>query len=366
MNLEKLRLHHFRNYKNLDIQFDDGMQILTGRNAQGKTNVLEAILYLSTTRSHRTHHDDDLIMEGAQAFLIAASIQKKNKKEELRLTVNEKGKNLFIYQTPIVKVSDFIGEFNSVMFCPDDMNLFHASPKVRRRFVDMELSKLSKTYINKLFLAQKLLKERNMYLKHSKVDHTYLSVLTAQLIDAQIVIMKQRFHFLKELLQKCERFYQKLSNDDTTIQVIYESCVPFKEDEEQLKELLKNKYDKTVERDILFKQTSIGIHKEDFIFQMNGRDLNSYASQGQKRSVVLAIKIGMIHMIYDLIGDYPVLLLDDVFSELDKERRDILLHTLPKEVQIFISTNDYLDLKELQMIRNVTSWNVENGSIKRC
>ena len=176
MRLETLRLHDFRNYADVNVSFSDGIHILTGKNAQGKTNLLESILYLSTTRSHRTSEDKDLIKEGEEAFFIKALIAKEQKTEEIRVAVNEKGKNLFIYQNPVNRVSDFIGEFNSVMFCPDDMNLFQASPRVRRRFVDMELSKISKKYVSTLYVASRLLKERNAYLKQERVDRSYLGL----------------------------------------------------------------------------------------------------------------------------------------------------------------------------------------------
>lgn len=366
MRLEKLRLHNFRNYADVHIQFSEGIHILIGKNAQGKTNLLESILYLSTTRSHRTNNDKDLIKEGEDAFFIKAIIQKEHKKEEIRITVNEKGKNLFLYQNPIHRVSDFIGEFNSVIFCPDDMNLFQASPRVKRRFVDMELSKISKKYVSTLYVATRLLKERNAYLKQDKIDSSYLDILTSQLIDASVIIIKQRYYFLQELLKKCLSFYQKLSNDHTDISIRYLSCVPFHEDENLLKEELVNKFNKVKDRDILTKQTTVGIHKEDFIFEMNNKDLSSFASQGQKRSVLLALKIGMIHMIHEITNEYPVLLLDDVFSELDSFRRRELLNSLPKEVQIFISTTDMTEIKNMKYDRNVTLWNVSDGNIERC
>lgn len=366
MRLEKIRLHDFRNYKNLDMSFDDGIHIVTGKNAQGKTNLLEAILYLSTTRSHRTNEDKDLMREGESAFFIKASITKENKKEDVQISVNEKGKNLFVYQNPVSKVSDFIGEFNAVMFCPDDMTLFNASPRVRRRFVDMELSKVSKKYVSTLFVATKLLKERNAYLKQNHVDRAYLEVLTSQLIDAQVVIMKQRYYFLQELLSKCEKFYRELSRDETKLGVTYQSCVPFHEEEALLKEALSHRYEKTLERDLLLKQTTAGIHKEDFVFEMNGKEIATFASQGQKRSVLLAMKIGMIYMIQEIIHEYPVLLLDDVFSELDQYRRHELLKSLPEEVQIFISATDMMDLEDIAEYRKVCVWHVENGKIARC
>ena len=183
MRVSEIRLHDFRNYEDLQAVFSDGIHVLAGKNAQGKTNLLEALLYLSTTRSHRTNTDKDLIREKSEAFFIRAKIEKEHKKEDIQITVNEKGKNLFIYQNPVNRVSDFIGEFNAVMFCPDDMSLFNASPRVRRRFVDMELSKISKKYVSTLYVALKLLKERNAYLKQEHVDKAYLEVLTSQLIE---------------------------------------------------------------------------------------------------------------------------------------------------------------------------------------
>lgn len=366
MRLETLRLHDFRNYTDVNLTFSDGIHILIGKNAQGKTNLLESILYLSTTRSHRTNDDKDLIKEGEQAFFIKASIAKKQKKEEIRIAVNEKGKNLFVYQSPVNRVSDFIGEFNSVMFCPDDMNLFQASPRVRRRFVDMELSKISKTYVSTLYVATKLLKERNAYLKQDRIDDSYLDILTSQLVDASLVIIKQRYFFLEELLDKCKKFYHQLSNDDTTITVRYISCVPFSENEQILREELLKKYKKNKDRDLLLKNTTAGIHKEDFIFEINGKEIAGYASQGQKRSVLLALKIGMIHMIHKITKEYPVLLLDDVFSELDRLRKEELLKSLPKEVQIFISTTDMAEFEYMKCNRTVTLWSVTNGKIERC
>lgn len=365
MMLSQISLHNYRNYERAEVLFGQGIQLLTGKNAQGKTNLLEAILYLSTTRSHRTKDDQDLIKQGSDAFFMKGLIQKENRKQELRVAVNTKGKNLFVYQNPVNKVSDFIGEFNAVMFCPDDMMLFHASPRVRRRFVDMELSKISKKYTNTLFTAQKLLKERNAYLKQEKIDDAYLEVVTDQLIDASVIVMKQRFFFLKNLIAKCQTFYQMMTQDDTILDIEYLSCVAF-QDEKVLKDELKKKYQKSMQRDKMMKQTTVGIHKEDFVFKLNDQEINSYASQGQKRSVLLALKIGMVYMIEEIIHEYPVLLLDDVFSELDETRKMKLLTFLPQSVQIFITTTDQLELQDIETKREVTVWNVDHGSIQRC
>ena len=344
MRVSEIRLHDFRNYEDLQAVFSDGIHVLAGKNAQGKTNLLEALLYLSTTRSHRTNTDKDLIREKSEAFFIRAKIEKEHKKEDIQITVNEKGKNLFIYQNPVNRVSDFIGEFNAVMFCPDDMSLFNASPRVRRRFVDMELSKISKKYVSTLYVALKLLKERNAYLKQEHVDKAYLEVLTSQLIEEEVVIIQQRHYFLKELLEKCQKFYKELSQDDTLLNISYDSCIPFDEG-----------YPKARSHSC-----------RDFTFMINDKDLATYASQGQKRSVLLALKIGMVYMIRDIIQEFPVLLLDDVFSELDVYRREKLLTSLPAEVQIFISTTDTTEAEKIRKLRKVTLWKVANGTLQRC
>lgn len=362
MILSKLGVRNFRNYENADIEFENGIHLITGKNAQGKTNLLEAIAYLSTTRSHRTSDDRDMIQEGKDAFVLRAVIQKKRKQTEIRVALNEQGKNLFLYRTPIKRVSDFIGELNAVLFCPDDMTLFQASPKVRRRFIDMELSKLSKSYTHVLNEAHKLLKERNAYLKQDIVDDTYLDVLSERLIEKQIVIMKQRHRFLIDLLDHCHGFYEDLSQDETLLTFMYHSCVEYSDDDKELKQRLKKKYEKNKERDLFLKQTTTGFHKEDFMFLINGKEVSSFASQGQKRSVLLAMKIGMVSMIATLSNEYPVLLLDDVFSELDEQRKYKLLKSLPKDVQIFITTTD---IKEVPFMkdRRYLLWNVEAGKI---
>lgn len=362
MILKKLSLRNFRNYESIDLCFDNGIHILVGDNAQGKTNLLEAVSYLSTTRSHRCHDDQRLIKEGEEAFVIRSAIERNQKQMDLRVALNEQGKNLFLYQTVIKRVSDFIGEFNAVLFCPDDMALFQASPRVRRRFIDMELSKLSKAYTRVLNEAGKLLKERNAVLKQDHIDFTYLGILDEQLIEKQAVIISQRQRFLCDLLAHCSAFYERLSADHTSLSFQYHSCVAYSNDIEEIKERLRKKYEKNRERDCFLKQTTTGIHKEDFMFLINEKELCDYASQGQKRSVLLALKIGIVHMIYDLTGEYPVLLLDDVFSELDEKRRGMLLCSLPPEVQVFISTTD---LKEIPMLedRNYIVWKVAHGTL---
>ena len=198
-----MRLVHFRNYTDERVSFDDGIQLICGSNAQGKTNLLEALYFCSTVRSHRTAQDRDLIQNEESSFLIDLSLYRRGRSEQLRVCVNERGKNLFLHGNPVRRVSDFIGEVNAVLFCPDDMNLFTSSPRIRRRFIDIELSKLSRRYTQTLGLFQKLLKERNALLKQNALDEVYLRVLSEQMADCEIIIMKQRQTFLQELFALC-------------------------------------------------------------------------------------------------------------------------------------------------------------------
>lgn len=362
MILKSLQIRNFRNYDYASLSFDQGIHLITGKNAQGKTNILEAIAYVSTTRSHRSSDDKDLIQEGKDSFVLDASIMKQQSSFDIRAAVNEQGKNLFYYRNPVKKVSDFIGLFNAVLFCPDDMTLFNASPRVRRRFIDMELSKVSKSYTKLLSESGRLLKERNAYLKQTHIDKTYLEVLTDRLIDQELIIMKQRNIFLNDVLKHCKSFYEDLSQDDTSLSFTYMSCVPYDEDIKVMRQSLKLKYDKSLERDCFLKQTTVGIHKEDFMFMINGKEIASYASQGQKRSVLLSMKIGIVYMIEQIIHEFPVLLLDDVFSELDDYRRKKLLTSLPQEVQIFITTTDVHEIPKIEN-RKYYHWMVEHGVI---
>lgn len=363
MKINKIRLRNYRNYQNLQLDLEHGVHFIIGKNAQGKTNLLEAIFYLSTTRSHRIQEDKELIREGEASFVIDSFIKKEDTSLEQRICVDEKGKHLFIYHTPVRKVSDFIGEFNAVMFCPDDMRLFHSSPKVRRKFMDMELSKMSKQYTSTLNSFYRLLKERNACLKQETINQDFLQVLTQQMIQYEIVIIKQRYQFLLNLMKYCKPFYEELSQDQTILSFDYMSCVPYKQEEVMMEEL-KKKYEKALPRDLMVKQTTVGIHKEDFMWLLNGKKVESFASQGQKRSILLSLKVGIVHMIHSVIKEYPVLLLDDVFSELDQFRRKKLLLFLPKEVQIFISSTELEEIPDLQD-RAFYVWKVENGCISK-
>lgn len=360
MFIKELKLRNFRNYSTFSYSFENKVYMIFGKNAQGKTNLIEAISYLSTARSHRSK-DENLIMHGKQSASIQGHFSKTRGYVDLKAVIHERGKYLEVNKSSVKKVSEFIGQFPCVLFSPIDLNLFSSSPKERRKFMDMELSKLSKRYVSDLNQYQILLKQRNLSLKRAKVNIDYLEILSEQMIDLQISIMKLRSSFLKQLLHMSLKFYKDISKGDTQLSIEYKSCIQLDE-VEVMKEMFRKKYKENLNRDMLTKQTNLGIHKEDFVCYIDGNMIEAFASQGQKRSVILSLKIGLVYMIKDVLHEYPVVLLDDVFSELDDERCRILFDSLPLDVQVFITTIQEIPSQTIQ--REVKKIVIENGALK--
>lgn len=356
MKIKKIKLRNFRNYDLINLDFNSQLNIITGDNAQGKTNLIESILYLSTTKSHRINDENLLINKDKEYSDICCELENKN----LRILIQKNGKNLFINQKNINKVSDFIGELNAILFCPNDLNLFNQSPKYRRKFVDIEISKLSKHYTNLLKEYYKLLKIRNSYLKHKNINFEYLDIVTEKMIVIQKVILNQRSKFIKDLVYYSNQFFFLFTNQENLISCIYSS---FMSDENFDEEKIKLKYQESLEKDLLLKQTNIGIHKDDFIFKMSQYNIEEYCSQGQKRIVLLSIKLGLLMIIHKVIKEYPILLLDDVFSELDIVNQKKLMEIIPKDVQTFITTCSK-DVYEFEQNRDTTFFKIINGKVE--
>lgn len=356
MKINKIKLRYFRNYDVIDLNFNQQLNIITGDNGQGKTNLIESILFLSTTKSHRVSDENLLINKNYNYCDIQCELDNK----KLRILIQKSGKNLFINQKNINKVSHFIGELNAILFCPDDLNLFSQSPKFRRKFVDIEISKLSKQYTSLLKEYYKLLKIRNSYLKNNKIDYDYLNIITEKMISIQKIIFNQRSKFIKDLIYYTNHFLSKFTKQDNLIFCVYQN---FSGEDDFDENKIKIKYKENLERDLLLKQTNIGIHKDDFIFKIDGYNIEEYASQGQKRIILLSIKLGLVMMINKIIKEYPILLLDDVFSELDIQNQKKLMEIIPNEVQTFITTCNK-DVYEFKQNRDTTFFKIKNGKVE--
>ncbi|WP_249029285.1 DNA replication/repair protein RecF [Tannockella kyphosi] len=333
MKVKNIQLLNFRNYKDFSISFYDHVNILIGANARGKTNLMESIYFLSIAKSFRTLKQNDLIKIGEKVAHVKGTIESTKRIKDIQCSISENEKKLTIDGFVIKKYGEFIGNFNVVLFTPDDLSLVKAAPMNRRKFLDIELSKISPIYMYSLNKYNILLKEKNIYLKtvdKNKIDSIYLDVLDDQLIEVSKDIILYRKDFINKLNKKIKDIYLLFHLDNEYIQLEYDCFIKDKQIKDVYKECRKS--------DIKYCQSSKGIHKEDVKILINNLPASIYASQGQQRTIVLAIKIALIDIIKEEIGEYPVLLLDDVLSELDNSRKEMLLSILNKEIQTFITT----------------------------
>ena len=339
MIVKSLSLSNFRNYNRLFIEFNQDINILIGDNGQGKTNLIEAIYLLSVGKSFKTHIIKQMIMFDYDFAKVKGEVISNNKKRYLEIILCNDFKRSKIYYQKIYNISEYVGLLNVVVFIPDDLYLVKGGPRNRRRFVDLELSKISPIYVFNLSKYNNLLKERNKYLKvlnkKNMNSDEYLEVLDEQLAKLQVELIKKRIKFINKLGEKVKLIYQMISKKDDEIIDLCYLC--FLKNEINYENIL-SMYKKNHQRDIRYMQTHIGIHKDDLGIYMNGNIADLFASQGQQRTIVLAMKVALIELIKDEIGEYPVLLLDDVLSELDETRKNMLLDILNQKIQTFITT----------------------------
>lgn len=344
MHIEYLKLKNYRNFDELELSFDNKVNVIIGENAQGKTNLMEAIYLLAFTKSHRTFREKELIQWDQKYAKIEGRITKRNRHFPLEIIYSAKGKKAKLNHIEQQRLSDFIGTLNVVMFAPEDLTLVKGSPQIRRRFIDMELGQIQPKYIYHLAQYQKILKQRNFLLKQMQrqqsKDKVMLAVLTEQLVEHAGEILERRFLFLKLLKKWAAPIHYGISRELEELDIIYSASIEVFEEEnkEKIKEIYHNKFEKIQEKEIDRGTSLIGPHRDDLLFYVNGRNVQTYGSQGQQRTTALSVKLAEIELIYNEIGEYPVLLLDDVLSELDDYRQSHLLNTIQGKVQTFVST----------------------------
>ncbi len=358
MIVRSLKLRNFRNYENAYVEFEPGMNILTGHNAQGKTNLLESMIYLSLTRSHRIANEKKLIREDMPFAAIDCTFSDGNEDKSIRAVIHPNGKSLFVNQVPLKKSSEFIGLLNVVLFAPDDLYLFSELPRERRRIMNQEITKISPSYLLSLNQYQNLLKERNIYLKSEKISPLYLDTLDEKMAEAEVHILKARRRFIESVNQNITPLYRQLSDDDINVSVAYKSCM----DQEITKDNLLAMHRESRKKDIDYHMTSVGVHREDMIFNINDKNLIMVASQGQKRMVMLGFKMALLKYIEQETGKKPVFLLDDVLSELDEQRQKRLLEMIGEPYQCFITATQIPSL--IKQIR-FSEYRIDQGTITK-
>lgn len=367
MKIEQIYLKHFRNYQDLHIDFNKKINVFVGDNAQGKTNIIESIYTLAITKSHRTHMDANLIKKDEKCVKIKGTIKrdKQDDKSELEIMINCKGKKVSINKKPIRKISDYISYFNVIIFHPDDLEILKGSPGERRKFLNIEIGQLDNRYFVILNNYNAVLKNRNEYLKTISIDnydHSYLEILNNQLANNAVKIYAYRENFINSVNDALSRVNDKIRGFNK-INITYETSIPLG-DAESMRNSLLHKYQANFQREVFLSQTVVGPHRDDFIFFVNDREAKEYGSQGQQRLAVLCLKLAEIEIFKKQKGEYPVLLLDDIFSELDCHKRHGIVKYFNKRMQIMITTTDISDI-EKTMLKNANIFVVNNATVTR-
>lgn len=359
MYVKYLNLVNFRNYNNLSLQLCNGTNLFIGDNAQGKTNILEALYYSSIGKSHRTNKDKELINWACQDGYISAYVAKKRLDKKIDIKIFKDGrKAININSIKVNKLQDLVGILNVVMFSPEDLNIVKDSPAYRRKFLDIELCKLDKKYYYALSSYKKVLLERNMILKKYS-DTDMIDIYDTKLSEYGSYILKKRIKYIEKLNEYADSIHSDITQGRESIRFQY--LMQLKESD-NLKENLYNLIKANRNKDIEKKVTSVGPHRDDFSILINDIDVKTFGSQGQQRTSVLTIKFASLNIIKEIIGEYPLLLLDDVLSELDIKRQEYILKSI-EEMQTLITCTGIVDIKKHLKQQNIKVFNVENGKI---
>ncbi|WP_415640039.1 DNA replication/repair protein RecF [Paenibacillus sediminis] len=364
-----MSMEHYRNYEGLNLADFGNVNLFIGQNAQGKTNLLEAILVLALTKSHRTNKDKELIQFENDAAHLSMHVDKKYGPVQLDLRISNQGKKAKINGLEQRKLSDFIGTLNVVMFAPEDLEIVKGTPGVRRRFLDMEIGQVQPSYLYHLQQYQKVLLQRNNMLKQAwngaAGQETMLEIWNEQLAGHGVKIIKKRKQFIKKLQNWAETIHQGITNGRESLQLSY---IPSfgeaeEEDETVLLDQFMIKLSQMKEQEIRRGMTLTGPHRDDLAFYINDKEVQTYGSQGQQRTTALSLKLAEIELIHEEIGEYPVLLLDDVLSELDPYRQTQLIETFQSKVQTFITATG-IESINASKLQDAVIYHVHDGQVK--
>lgn len=361
MKLKKIYLKNYRNYDELFLEFNDKLNIIIGNNAQGKTNLLESIYVLAVTKSFLSINDKNLVKFNEKLSLIKGiTIYDDEKTQELELLINENGKRVKVNKKEIKKLSDYISKINVILFSSDSVKIFKDSPSCRRKYFNIQISQIYKSYLISLNNFNHILRQRNEFLKiinvNKKSDMDYLDIINSKYVSLSLTIYNYRKKYV-DLVNKYlgDIFYSITGYDG--LKLLYVSNF-FDYDESSFIDKLNN----SLSRDIQYKMTFIGPNRDDFYFELDGKNLSLYGSQGQLRSAVLSLKLSEVNLFSDILSESPILLLDDMFSELDINKRNNIIKYLDKNVQTIITTTDIENIDD-DIRKKANVYEIENGKI---
>lgn len=366
MFLKELEIRHFRNYGQQRLTFDSNITLFLGQNAQGKTNLMESIYVLALTKSHRSSKDKEWILWDEEFSWIKGTLERKRGPLHLEIQLTGKGKKAKINGLEQKKLSEYVGAMNVVMFAPEDLSIVKGSPLQRRRFLDMEIGQVSPMYLHFLSQYQKVLTQRNQCLKDAYKNKKFvgfLEVLNQQLAEFAIQIMFRRMDFIKKMEGWANSIHGDITQKTETLKVQY---VPSFELTPGISLLdaaqqFNGQLEKVKEKELARGTSLLGPHRDDLHFFINGASVQQYGSQGQQRTTALSLKLAEIQLIYEEIGEYPILLLDDVLSELDAARQTHLLDAIKDKVQTFVTTTGVEGLHH-QTLNHASIYRIKAGT----
>ena len=353
MWISEINLTNFRNYESKKIKLIPNVNLFYGENAQGKTNIIESIFISSIGKSFRTNNDKELIKFDKENSIIEIFFQKSDRDGKIKIEINNK-KNIYLNGIKLKKLSELLGNINVVIFTPEDINILKEGPQERRKFLDIMISQLRPNYMHVLTLYKKTLEQRNNYLRQIKQENKnpeFLDIWDEKLADYAEKIYLYRNEFIEKIKNKIKNIHSEITKNKEEIKIEYVSeCTN--------KQVYLNKLKERRTLDIIKGFTTKGIHRDDFVIYINDRQVNIYGSQGQHRTTILSLKFAELQVIYDEIGEYPILLLDDFMSELDSKRKKSFLENI-ENIQVIITCTEKLNAENLEF----TSFNVVNGEI---
>ena len=363
MKINLLKLKNYRNCENIELDFCDFKNLIIGKNAQGKTNILESIYFLSNLKSVRTSNNLELINFEKEKMEINAIIEKNNTNIEMDFSYNDEKKKKFFLNKVKSTQKDFKNVLKTVLFSSEDLMLLRGAPEDRRKWLDRAISQIYPIYDDRISKYEKIRIQKNNLLKEEKIDKNLLDVYNEQLAIAGSNIIFLRKKYLSEIEKIAQNKHSKISQTEI-LKMIYSSTFELDETIEDILENYKKALEENFTEEIRKKQSLIGPHRDDIIFFINNKESTKFASQGQQRTIVLALKMAEIDIIKEKAGTSPILLLDDVLAELDDKRQNYLLNSIDSDTQTIITSVDTLFFNE-EFLKDVKIFKIENGEIKK-
>ncbi len=368
MKIKRLKLTNFRNYLNLEIELNPTINIFIGNNGEGKTNILESIYILALTKTNRVGNEVDLIKYGEEIAKIEGIIDSSNIIKKKEVIISYKKKNLLINNKEIRRNKDYIKDFAVIIFTPQDLEIIKGSPNIRRNMLNIDISQLHNNYITYLNEYNQIIKMRNEYLKKMNLngnsDERYLEVINKEMIKNAKKIYEYRFDFINKINSYLPKIFKKITGI-SNINISFDNSLGIKDyDEKKIEDTFLLKLKRNLNIELMQGMTLIGPHRDDFSIYLEDKDMKYFASQGQQRMAIISLKIAELYIYKELLGEYPVLLLDDIFSEIDVKKRNKIVKFLKSDIQAIITTTDINDIDNY-LIDKAVIYNVKKAKVNK-